>query len=79
MAKLIGFSRRPDAEESDAKWGDESQKQQKSGRGLKREGALIFCHPFFSRHCFSFVLSTISVWTHVEILDELVLVRVHTG
>lgn len=53
-------SKRSDAEESDAKWGAESQKQQKSGRGLKREGALIFCHPFFSRHCFSFVLSTLS-------------------
>ena len=53
-------SKRSDAEESDAKWGAESQKQQKSGRGLKREGALIFCHPFFSRHCFSFELSTLS-------------------
>ena len=40
-------SKRSDAEESDAKWGAESQKQQKIGRGLKREGALIFCHPFF--------------------------------
>ena len=40
-------SKRSDAEESDAKWGAESQKQQKIGQGLKREGALIFCHPFF--------------------------------
>ena len=77
-----------EAEESDAKWGAESQKQQKSGRGLKREGA-HFLPPFFFHDtvfplCCPHYLKAwneqrISVWTHVEILVELVLVRVHTG
>ena len=89
---LFIYPSQQEAEESDAKsakWGAESQKQQKSGRGLKRQGALIFCHPF-SFHETVFPLcrphylkawneQRISVWTHVEILVELVLVRVHTG
>ena len=45
MAKLIIFSTRSDAEESDAPWRAESQKQQKRGRGLRREGAVILCYP----------------------------------
>ena len=81
-------SKRSDAEESDAKWGAESQKQQKIGRGLKREGALIFCHLFFCTTQFFLCVVHIILKPgtsnefqcgHVEILVELVLVRVHTG
>ena len=89
-------SKRSDAEESDAKWGAESQKQQKSqksGRGLKREGALIFCHPFFFTTLFFLCVvhiilkpGTSNEFQCGHIADTcrnssavLVLVRVHTG